>query len=304
MSGLLVAGATAAVSGVSVFVNSYGVHAVPSPAVYTTAKNLVAAIVLVGAALAVRLSARGPRAIADIKPTTPPRTRLAELVGLGYVGTVGGGFAFILFFDGLAWTSAVPAAFLHDTLVVWVALVAWPLLGERLGRWNVAAIVLLVVGVVASTGGIGGLRANSANALVLGATLCWAIETVVARRLLARVTPTTLGLVRMGGGAIVLLAYLAISGALHSLIALDASALRWTLVTGVLLGVYVATWMTALARARAIDVTSVLVSSAVITTILQALVQHKGLGPEAVGITLMLIGTAAATVGWARVART
>ena len=74
--------------------------------------------------------------------------------------------------------------------------------------------------------------------------------------------------------------------------------------TGVLLGVYVATWMTALARACAIDVTSVLVSSVVITTILQALVQHKGLGPEAVGITLMLIGTAAATVGWARVART
>ncbi len=304
MSGLLVAGATAAVSGVSVFVNSYGVHAVPSPAVYTTAKNLVAAIVLVGVALAVRLSARGPRAVADVKPTTPPRTRLARLVGLGYVGTVGGGLAFILFFDGLARTSAVPAAFLHDTLVVWVALVAWPLLGERLGRWNVAAIVLLVVGVVASTGGIGGIRANSGNALVLGATLCWAIETVVARRLLTRVTPTTLGLVRMGGGAVVLLAYLAISGALHSLIALDASALRWTLVTGVLLGAYVATWMTALARARAIDVTSVLVSSAVITTILQALVQHKGLGPEAVGITLMLIGTAAATVGWARVART
>ena len=42
-------GVTALVSGVSVFVNSYGVHAVSSPAVYTTAKNLVAAVVRLAA---------------------------------------------------------------------------------------------------------------------------------------------------------------------------------------------------------------------------------------------------------------
>src|ERR1039458_3800910 len=44
--GVFVAGVTALISGVSVFVNSYGVRAVSSPAVYTTAKNLVATLVL------------------------------------------------------------------------------------------------------------------------------------------------------------------------------------------------------------------------------------------------------------------
>ena len=38
--------AAAAISGVAVFVNGYGVRAVPDATVYTTAKNLVAATVL------------------------------------------------------------------------------------------------------------------------------------------------------------------------------------------------------------------------------------------------------------------
>ena len=42
MSGVLVGGITAVISGISVFANSYGVHHVASPSVYTTAKNLVA----------------------------------------------------------------------------------------------------------------------------------------------------------------------------------------------------------------------------------------------------------------------
>ena len=55
--GVFVAGVTALISGVSVFVNSYGVRAVPSPVVYTTVKNVVAALVLVVAA-AIGLAAR------------------------------------------------------------------------------------------------------------------------------------------------------------------------------------------------------------------------------------------------------
>ena len=46
MNGVLVAGITAVISGISVFANSYGVHHVPSPSVYTTGKNLVAFSVL------------------------------------------------------------------------------------------------------------------------------------------------------------------------------------------------------------------------------------------------------------------
>ena len=67
MNGVLVAGITAVISGISVFANSYGVHHVPSPSVYTTGKNLVAFVALGAATLAAsawrrRSTARGEMA--------------------------------------------------------------------------------------------------------------------------------------------------------------------------------------------------------------------------------------------------
>ena len=59
---------------------------------------------------------------------------------------MGGGIAFVLFFDGLADTTATPAAFWRDTLVLWVAVLAIPFLRERLTWWNVAAIAVLIAG--------------------------------------------------------------------------------------------------------------------------------------------------------------
>ena len=50
VAGIVLAFAAAIVSGVSVFVNGYGTKRFPSATVYTTAKNLVAALLLVGIA--------------------------------------------------------------------------------------------------------------------------------------------------------------------------------------------------------------------------------------------------------------
>ena len=52
-----------------------------------------------------------------------------------------------------------------------------------------------------------------------------------------------------------------------------------------------------------IDVTSVLVASAIVTLVLQSVVQHKGLGPEVLGIALMATGTALVAGNWKRVVR-
>ncbi|MGP8163056.1 MAG: DMT family transporter [Acidimicrobiales bacterium] len=309
LPGLYVAGATAIISGISVFVNSYGVKSFTSPAVYTTAKNLAATLVIAAFVVVAWLASRRATplegAAAGQQPAAAaPRQLhgLARWTGFAYVAAIGGGAAFILFFDGLARTSAVPAVFLHDTLVIWVALAALPLLGERLGRWNLVAIALLVVGVTATSGGVGHLELNSGNALVLGATVLWAIETVIAKRLLTGVAPSTLALVRMGGGAVVLVGYLAATGQFHTLVGLGASELRWALITGCLLGGYVATWMAALARARAVDVTSVLVSSALVTLFLDAVVHHTGLASDTIGLVLLALGVVAVVRAWPRVA--
>ena len=300
---MVVAGMTALVSGLSVFVNSYGVHSIAAPSVYTTAKNLVATLVLAAAAVvAWSIRSRGaasaparfltvarapgsPRASTGVRSWGP-----ARWLGLAYVGVVGGGIAFVLFFDGLADTTATPAAFWHDTLVVWVAVLALPFLRERLTWWNVVAIAVLVAGQISIAGGVGHLAADRGELLVLGATVLWAVEVVVAKILLRDVAPAAIALVRMGIGGVALVAYLIATGTFHVLASFDAKQVGWALLTGLLLAAYVGTWMTALARARAVDVTSVLVASALVTALLQAAAGTTSLAPQALGLALVVAG--------------
>ena len=298
-SGVVLAAGTAVVSGVSVFANSYGVHAITSPAVYTTAKNVVAFLLL--ALLAVSTTwwpGRGRvRAWTDVggSPSPPPSSRRAawgRVVGLAYVGVVGGGLAFVLFFVGLARTSATPAAFWHDSLIIWVAVLALPFLGERLRWWNGAAIVLLVLGQVVLSHGVGRLDAGPGQMLILAATGLWAVEVVVAKRLLPGLGPAPVSLARMGIGAVTLLVYLAATGKMHLLTSIDASQMWWALGTGALLAAYVATWMTALARARALDVSSVLVGSVLVTALLQDVAGTTRVSGQVAGLALVAVGLA------------
>ena len=300
LPGVIVAAVTALISGVSVFVNSYGVHAIKQPAVYTTAKNMVATVMLATLALAATGFRRSVRWHAGERWVAPPRQRAGggpsrqwtawRGLAVAYVGVIGGGAAFILFFDGLARTAATPAAFLHDSLVIWVALLAVPLLRERLNSWNLAAIVLLVGGQVAVLGGVGHLAMNTGDLLVLAATLLWAVEVVIAKQLLSDLSPATVSLVRMAVGSAVLVVYLAVHGSLGALISFTSGQLGWVVLTGALLAGYVGTWMTALCRARAVDVTSVLVASTLVTALLATMAGTAPVSPELFGLALIAVG--------------
>jgi drug/metabolite transporter (DMT)-like permease len=281
-AGLALAFATALISGVAVFANGYGVTAFGSGGgVYTTAKNLVAAVVLllVGAAATKGRSEEG---------FTRPRTG-RQWAGLGLVAVIGGSVPFLLFFEGLARASSVQAAFLHKSLLIWVVLLAWPLLGERIGPLQVVAIGLLLVGQAALQGGIGQVGFGSGEVMILAATLLWSIEVIVAKRLLGSLSSLTVGTARMALGCVVLLAYIAVTGSMDDLLAVSGTQWAWAALTGGLLAAYVATWYLALARARAIDVTAVLVFGAVVTALLAIGVQ--GAEPQAIALALLVLGT-------------
>lgn len=266
--GILIALATAVISGFSVYLNSCGVKAVGEATVYTTAKNAVAALIL----LAIVGLGRG----AGVR-VTAPRTRSGWL-GLLAIGVVGGSVPFVLFFVGLAQTKAPQAAFLQKTLVLWVAILAVVTLKERLRPVHWIAIALLLAGQWWLGGGAA-FALDSGGLLILIATLLWSAEAVLARWLLASVSSWTLGVVRMGVGSVVLLGWLGVTGRLGMLATLTAAQWGWVLLTGVLLAAYVATWFAALARAQAVDVTAVLVLGAVITALIDAGVRGVLPGP-------------------------
>jgi drug/metabolite transporter (DMT)-like permease len=249
----------ALISGVSIFINGFAVKQLPDPAVYTTLKNGVAALLLLGVAVAV-----------------VPRAEVRALDrrswgGMILVGIIGGSIPFVLFFSGLAAASAPTAAFIQKTLFVWVALLAVPLLGERLGWFPIAAMGILLAGLILVAPPVGVVW-GPGETMIAAATLFWAIEVIIARRLLVRGVPSpVLGAARLGIGLVVLVGYLAVSGRLDIVAALSVTQWLWGLGTGLLLAAYVGTWFAALRRAPASIVASVLVLGAPITAVIQAL---------------------------------
>ena len=259
-TGVALAFVTALVSGVSIYVNARAVKHFGDATVYTTAKNAVAGLLLVALALAAAAS-RGP-AYGGL-----PRGGRRQLA-LVAVAVIGGSVPFVLFFEGLARAEATQAAFIQKTLVVWVVLLAVPLLGERFEAPHALAIALLVVGQAWLAGGLGTVVFGTGEAMILAATLLWSVEIVLVKHLLGSIAPPTLAAARMALGTLILLGWLAVTGRLGDLAGLGGEEWRWILLTGLLLTAYVATWYAALARAQAIDVTAMLVFGAVVTAFL------------------------------------
>lgn len=283
-SGLGLAAFTALISGVAIFLNGYGVRAwaeVSDATTYTTLKNGLAALVVV--VVGSSLSRRG---------STPTWAGLAWrqrwlLVGIALVG---GSIPFVLFFEGLARAESVQAAFIHKTLVVWVAVLAPLLLKERIRGRHLVAIGLLMWGQAALVNEFGAISIGPGERMIMLATLLWSVEVVVAKRLLAEVTPTLVCKARMLGGSLLLVAFSLLRGVEINLSALTGDHLLWIVVTGGSLAAYVLTWFVALSRAPALDVTAILVGGAVITALLQAGVGGAAL-PSPLGLGLVAAGT-------------
>jgi len=290
--GVMLAFVTACVSGVAVYVNSKGVSHFDDATVYTTAKNAVAGALLLVVALPLLTAKRVPS-----RKVARPRTG-RDWLALATVACIGGSVPFLLFFEGLARADATQAAFIHKTLVVWVALLAVPILRERLGPPHIVAIALVMLGQGWLAGELGTVTVGAGEAMILAATLLWAVEVIVVKKLVGSIEPRTLAVGRMGLGTVVLVAWLAVSGRVGDLFALSSGQWGWALATGLLLSAYVATWYMALSRAQAVDVTAVLVFGAVVTAVLAG--AADGLPIDTVGLVLITAGVAlvAAAAVW------
>ena len=304
--GILLALVTALISGISVYLNKYAVKAVPDPVVFTTLKNSLVGLALAGYLLAMwrrRTTGRPAteRRATLLAPNASAGGDSRPYVALIAVALIGGSVPFVLFFKGLATASAPSAALIHKSLFLWVALLAVPLLGERPGRWALAGLGLLAFGQLLN----GWPKAwgwGSGESLILLATLFWAAETIVVKRILPGVSTGLAAAARMAGGAIVMWIYLLVAGKADGALALTVAQWGWVALTSVFLLGYVTTWYAALQLAPATAVTSVLALGAVITTGVTLAVEGKAPGASgAVGLALMLTGVAVAAWAAARI---
>lgn len=293
--GLLLALATALISGLAVFFNGYGVRAwseVADATTYTTVKNLFAAAIVGFFGLAMtRIGSRHRPSL----PAQPGQRWLLVAIAL-----VGGSVPFALFFEGLARASSTQAAFIHKTLVVWVGVLAFFFLRERIGWPHLVAIGLLVWGQSALSGGLGSLAPGTGEIMVLAATVLWSVEIIVAKHLLPSVPYTTVADARMIGGAVALVAWGFVRGVDIEWSAVTGSHIVWVAVAALFLSGYVLTWFKALSMAPAVDVSAVLVAGALVTAMLQTTVQGAPM-PDPIAAGIILAGTVlVGLVSWNR----
>jgi drug/metabolite transporter (DMT)-like permease len=281
-TGLALAAITATISGLSIFVNATAAKTVPDAVAFTTLKNTVAVVALVVLAALV------------VRPDELRAVDRRDRAWLGIIGVVGGGIAFVLFFSGLAMASAPSAAFIHKTMFVWVALMAGPFLGERLGWAPLAALGVLLLGQALVLPPLG-ITWGAGETLIAAATILWSIEVVVAKRVLARVRSPIVGVARLGIGLAVLVGFLVVTGRIGGMAGLDIVGWSWVGATGLLLSGYVATWLAALKRAPATEVTSILVVGALVTAAITAVA--RGMVPEPIAVGgYILVGLGVALV--------
>jgi drug/metabolite transporter (DMT)-like permease len=274
--GVALALVTAIISGFAIFINSYAVKEFDSPTVFATFKNA-----LVGAALLALLLR--PDRLAEARRQTPKKA-----LGLLLLGLIGGGIPFVLFFEGLARVDSGNAAFLHKTLFVWVAILAVIFLRERLGRAQLGALGLLFLAQWML--GDPGTLLGTGVAMVFGATLLWACEVTLARRLLSSTSSGLAASGRMTLGAVLLLGYLAISGRIDAAAGLTAIQWAWIVGTSAILLAYVTTWYAALKLAPATAVTCVLTVGAPITAALNVIAgRATPTSEQLVGYAILLV---------------
>ena len=134
---------------------------------------------------------------------------------------------------GLQTASATVTSWIVASIPVFVALLGWLVLRERLGLWRVAGIVLAAAGVslIVSNGDLRGLLAGTAGTpgdILIGlSAISWAIFTILSKRLMERGTalqPVTMMLYVMGFGWLFSLVWMGFAGGGEAILRLSANS--------------------------------------------------------------------------------
>lgn len=247
--GILFALITSIVSGISIFYSKISVTKI-DPLVLTTARNLYVGIIFL-------LIVIFTKKMSEFKKIN--RKNLLQLI---LIGLIGGGIPFYLFFSGLQLIGAQTGNIIHKSLFIWVTILGMIFLREKLNPLYVISYIFVIVGIFffapfKFTFGRGEI-------FIFSATLLWAAENIIAKKVLKNVSSDLLGLFRMGIGSMVLLGFTLLSGKERVLLSLNQTQLTTIVIGATILVFYVFFWYRALKYAPVGLVTLLLTFSVVV----------------------------------------
>lgn len=274
--GLLLALMAALISGTSVFINGMAVK-LADPFVYTTLKNTGALVFLAAVVLALT-------GLSHFRSLSKKQWGLLALIGI-----IGGSIPFLMFFWGLKLGGAAISSFIFRSLFLFAGVFGYFLLKERPGPKDVAAGFIILIGNALLVSG--DIAFGLGQLLVLGATVLWALEYTISRKIMADIHPRAVMVSRMFFGSLVLFAFLFATGSIGAFSLVSTEVLGWLGITSLLLFAFVFTWYSALRYLPVFKAASVLAIGGVITAALELFFLGKTVAlTEAGGLILILAG--------------
>lgn len=257
LKGVCFALLTAIISGIALFYSKLTIVRVP-PILFTASRNTYVALAfLLLFLLGVKIN------INELK-----KAKKKTLILLILVGIIGGAVPFYLFFTGLQYTGAMTANLIHKTLFIWVSILAMIFLGEKFNFMYFVSYLLIVAGSFYILPVRFSLAFGKGEFMIFAATMLWAIENIIAKRVLREISSNTVALARMGIGSIVLLAFFFGKGNKMSPVLFDFDHLTTLIIGGSLLFFYVFFWYRALKYAPASIVTLILTFATIAQSLL------------------------------------
>ncbi len=277
-NGILLAFATAIISGISIFINSFAVKGFDST-IFTFSKNIVVALFLFCVIL-------GVNQLNELK-----KLNKKEWGQLALIGFIGGSIPFVLFFKGLQMTTGQTAGFIHKSLFIFVTIIAIIFLKEKLTKWLFLGCTLLLVGnyfmikpdFVFSTG----------HLFIIGAVLLWAVENVYSKKVLKsnKMNGNIVAFGRMFFGSIFILGYIFATDKQGLISSMNIAQWQWVGLTSGLLFLYVLTYYNSLKYIEVSTAASILAIGAPITTVLALIFNGIAISiMQALGIVFIVFG--------------
>ena len=257
--GTILAIVTAIISGFSIFANKFFIVNLDAT-VFTAIRAII-----IGVAFLVLSFIFGSWKLKENKKI--------NWIYLLIIGIIGGGFAFLLFFNGLKLTSAGRAGFFHKTLPLYVTVLAFFFLKEKINIKQTMALLLMIVGTLVMVSsqipfGEMWLNPQTGDLLVIGATILWAIENVVAKKAMIKGEHNfVVSFARMFFGGVVLFGIALITNKIGILVELSSIQWMYILISTLMLFGYVLTYYWAIRYINVSKAASILLISPIITLI-------------------------------------
>ena len=280
IAGTILALLTALVSGIAIPVNKIFVVDI-DPVVFTAVRALIIGVIFLVLSLLMNKS----------------KQSIVNWKYLLAIAIIGGSFAFLLFFSGLQLTTSGHAAFLHKTLPLYVAIFAFLILKEKITKRYLSAMFLMLFGTIAiysvsiSPAELW-LNPQLGDLLIIGATILWAAENVIARKAMINgETNFIVSFARMFFGGLILFGVVLLTNKFGILLSLTTSQIINISISVVILFLYVLFYYWALKFINASKAAVLLLLAPVVSLIIGVTILNEPFPLlQLAGSVLILIG--------------